>query len=410
MKKKPSSLIVANRQVAWHLDWTGGVLRTSSFENRLSGLRFYLCRVQELTLVFSAAVEAVAEPLRRVGDFVVHTARQSRSDRAEFRLHSPTLNMEVTLHLRLDGATRRKWVEVTNLSRDECLLLDVELDDFTTEALVTGGGGHGKPVFIEEEVFAAIEHPSGDNKGVQNRVQLAHHPGRRLAPKGKFRSHVALVSVAATGRANSHFIDYIQARTKPRQKMTAIYTPFGVNNQWGAHPTLSDEETLDVLELMGKLRKKGVSFDYFTLDMGWVDFSSDLTRFRPTSFPHGPAQMIEQVKALGMEFVLWFATTWGLQSCWDYPPAFANGKPPTQAYREGYFLGAEGLSFCFGETNYFSIFKKAILHHIRTNRVRFLKFDGGFYNCDKTDHGHLPGKYATEAMHEKLIDLADLSL
>ncbi len=404
--KKPSSLVVANRQVAWHLDWSGGVLRTASFENRLSGLRFNLCRVQELTLVFSAAVDAVAEPLLRVGDFVVRRARQMRADRAEFELHSPTLKMEVRLHLRLDGATRRKWVEVTNSSREECLLLDVELDDFTTEALVTGGG-QGKPVFIEEEVFAAIEHPSGDNKGVQNRVQLAHCPGRRLPRQGKFLSHVALVSVAAPGQANAHFIDYIQTRTKPRPKMTAIYTPFGVNNQWGAHPTLSDEETLDVLDRIGKLQKEGVSFDYFTLDTGWVDFNSDLTRFKPTSYPHGPGRMIERVRALGMKFGLWFATTWGLQSCWDYPAAFAEGKPPAQIYREGYHLGADGLRFCFAEANYYSIFKKAILHHIRKNRVKFLKFDGGFYSCDQTDHGHLPGKYATEAMHEKLIDLAD---
>jgi hypothetical protein len=404
--RNPSTLTIVNRQLAWRFDWSEGALRSTGFENRLSGKLHVLAAVRELALLFSAAVDRVAEPLVRVDDFVVRRARQARADRAEFELQSPTRKIGVTLRVQLVGPTRRKWVEFANRSTEECLLLDVELDDFTAGAPVTGGG-HGKPVFMAEEVFAAIEHPTGDNKVTGQRVQMAHYPGRRLAPRAKFRSRVALVSVAAPGRVNAHFIDYVQARTQPRPRMTAIYTPFGINNQWGAHPTLNDEETLDVLELARKLQKKGVFFDYFTLDTGWVDFSSDLTRFKPTSYPHGPDEVIKRTKALGMKFGLWFGTTWGLQSCWDYPPAFADKKPPTQLYREGYHLGADGVFFCFGEDNYYSIFKKAVLHHIRKNGVKFLKFDGGYYHCDKTEHGHLPGKYATEAMYEKLIDLAD---
>lgn len=404
--KSPSTLTLTNRQVAWHFDWSGGALCTSAFENRLSGKSFPLSAVRELALVFSAAVDRVAEPLVRVEDFVVRRARQTRADRAEFELESPSRKLGVTLHVQLDGPTRRKWVEVVNTSKEEVLLLDVELDDFTTEAVLTGGG-HGKPVFIADEVFAAIEHPVGDNKVTAQRVLLAHYPGLRLRPRAKFASKVALVSVALPGAINRHFVDYIQARTQPRKKMMAVYTPFGINNQWGAHPTLNDEETLDVLGLLGKLKKKGVTFDYFTLDTGWVDFSSDLTKFKPTSYPNGPDAMLKRAKSLGMKFGLWFGTTWGLQSCWDYPPAFPDGKPPTQLYREGYHLGADGVFFCFGEDNYYSIFKKAVLHHVRENGIKFLKFDGGYYHCDKTEHGHLPGKYATEAMFEKLIDLAE---
>jgi len=406
MKAKTSSaLTLTNRQMAWHFDWSRGALHTTGFENRVSGQNYPLSDGRELALVFSAAVDRVAEPLVRVDDFVVQHARQSRPDRAEFELRSPSRQIGVTLRFQLDGPTRRKWVEVINTAREEGLLLGVELDDFTMTAPLTGGG-HGKPVFIADEIFAAIEHPVGDNKVTAQRLQMAHYPGRRLPPKGKFRSYVALVSVAAPGRANAEFIDYIQARTKPRPKLMSVYTPFGINNQWGAHPTLSDEETMDVLELTAKLQKKGVHFDYFTLDTGWVDFSSDLTKFKPTSYPHGPKAMLKRSKALGMKFGLWFGTTWGLQSCWDYPPAFADGKPPTQLYREGYHLGADGVFFCFGEDNYYSIFKKAVLHHVRENGIKFLKFDGGYYHCDKTEHGHLPGKYATEAMFEKLIDLA----
>ena len=48
-----------------------------------------------------------------------------------------------------------------------------------------------------------------------------------------------------------------------------------------------------------------------------------------------------------------------------------------------------------------------MLHHVRNNGVRFLKFDGGNYACNDLAHGHLPGKYATERMHDMLIELAD---
>src|ERR1017187_9758277 len=50
--------------------------------------------------------------------------------------------------------------------------------------------------------------------------------------------------------------------------------------------------------------------------------------------------------------------------------------------------------------------KNAVLHHVRENHVRFLKFDGGSYYCESTAHGHLPGKYSVEPMFENLIDVA----
>lgn len=406
MKPKKRELVLANRQLAWHFNWKDGALRTSCFENRLSGLRFDLCGVQELALVFSAATDRVAEPLLRVADFVVREARQTRADRVVFELRSRSLKIEVRLHFQLEGPTRRKRVEVTNASKAELLLLDVEMDDFTTEA-VTTGGGPGKPVFIEDEVFAAIEHPAGANLGAKGRVQLAHYPGRRLAPGGQFRSHVSLVSVAPSGQAGAHFVTYIQRKSRPRPKMMSVYTPFGINSQFGSSPTLDDEQMLDVLGLLRNFRKKGATFDYFTLDTGWVDPGSDLTRFKPTSFPNGPGAMLKQVKAQHMKFGLWLATSWGLQSCWNYPGAFPDGRPPTQLYREGHPPGLGGLDFCLGEENYFSILKKAVLHHVRENGVRFLKFDGGSYFCERTDHGHLPGKYSVEPMHEKLIDIAN---
>lgn len=406
MAPPKESLTLANEHATWTFAWADGRLQTTGFTNRHSGRPYAFDRAVELAFVFSAAVERVAEPRRRVDRFTLVRTRRSNPRHAVFTLRCPRPALDVALHVELDGPTRRKWIEITNASRQALLLLDVQLDDFAVDAPL-GGGGTGEPIFIADEVFAAIEHPSAENHAAESRVTLTHFPGRRLTPGAKFRSKVALVSVAPAGRARPHFLDYLKAHSRPRPGFVSVYTPFGINNQWGAHPTLDDEQLLDVLGELRELRRHGVAFDYFTLDTGWVDPSSDLTRFKPTSFPHGPAAVIAATRRQGMKFGLWFATSWGWQSCWDHEPAFADGRPPRPAYREGYPEGGGGLDFCLGEDRYFSLLKRAVLHHVKHHHVRFLKFDGGYYHCDNPAHGHLPGRYGTEAMHERLIELAD---
>ncbi|MBS0664736.1 MAG: hypothetical protein JSR48_15825 [Verrucomicrobia bacterium] len=403
---EPTGLIdLSNEQVAWQFRWQDGTPSGDVLVNRRTGRTTRFDGAVELALVFSAAVDQVAEPFARVADFAVTGVRVRGRQAAVVGLRSRGTGHEARLHLELDGPTRRKWIEFENRSGHELLLLDVELENFPYAGAVTDGGA-GQPLFLDGEAFAAIEHPSGENLGDQNRVRLLHHPGRRLAPGASFRSQVALLSVAPAGGAREHFLSYLEAKSRPRPGMIGVYTPFGINNQWGACPALDDEQALEVLGHLAELKDRGVTFDYFTLDTGWIDAASDLTRFKPTAFPHGPDAMLRRVRSLHLKFGLWFATSWGLQSCWDYPGAFADGKPPTQLYREGFPLGADGLTFCLGERRYQDILARGVLHHVRKNGVRFLKFDGGSYACDRLDHGHLPGKYATEAMHEWLIDLA----
>lgn len=399
-------LTLANDQLAWHFDWSDGQLRSLHFDNKLSGHRFALSDVQELALMFSAALDQPAQPMARAADFEVRGMRRLDAEHAVFDLHSPTLNLGVALHFQLEGPTRRKWAEVTNQSGKELLLLDVELDDFKTGGLASGGG-EGQPVFVEGEFFAAIEHPAGTNRADNARVQLTHFPGKRLAVGATFRSHVALVSVAKAGQARPHFVSYLQGKSRRPKRAISVFTPFGINNLWGGCPTLDDEETLHVLDVVEQWQKKGMRFDYFTLDTGWVDPTSDLTRFRPTCYPNGPGKIVERVKALNMKFGLWFATSWGAQSAWENPAAFPGGTPPGLPWREGYPITREGINFCVGTKHYHEMLKNAVLYHMRSNNVRLLKFDGGDYVCNVAGHGHLTDKYSVEARFANLIDIAD---
>jgi hypothetical protein len=80
------------------------------------------------------------------------------------------------------------------------------------------------------------------------------------------------------------------------------------------------------------------------------------------------------------------------------PLTWRNGNPALTDY---------AASFCLAAPPYFRMLKEAVLHHVRNNGVRFLKFDSSNFACDDLSHGHLPGRYATEAMHDMLIELAD---
>ena len=107
-----------------------------------------------------------------------------------------------------------------------------------------------------------------------------------------------------------------------------------------------------------------------------------------------------------MKFGLWFATAWGAESAWDNPAAFRNGQRGSLPWREGYPITREGVSFCIGDQPYYQMLKKAVLYHIKENGVRLVKFDGGDYVCNLTDHTHLPGKYSVDTRFENLIDIA----
>ncbi|MEO7298078.1 MAG: DUF4038 domain-containing protein, partial [Verrucomicrobiota bacterium] len=144
-KNASNELTLSNDQIAWQFDWSDGHLRSSFFDNKISGHRFALSGEQELALVFSAEADRMEQPLARASDFKVRGMRRVDAQHVVFDLRSSVLKIEVALHVQLDGATRRKWAEVKNQTGKELLLLDVELDDLTTDGIASGGG-EGQPV------------------------------------------------------------------------------------------------------------------------------------------------------------------------------------------------------------------------------------------------------------------------
>ncbi len=391
-------------------------IRTRGYDKHFGGYSDDVIRHSVFEPVLADQFVTVGQPHLRISDFSVESYEQTSAAHASFTLASPSLGIKVIASYQLDGPTRRKWVEVENTGAKELLLLDAQIDDFGTEAAVSEGG-QGEPVFLGDEAFAAIEHPAGLNQGDSGRVSLMHFPGQRIAAGATWRSHTALVSVTKTGQSLDGFLDYVQKRSPRKKKLISIYTPFGINNQWGGCPTLDDNETLRVLDRLEEWQRKGVKFDYFTLDWGWVDPTSDLTRFAPPCYPQGERKIVERVRALGMKFGLWFSVSFGGKSNGEYPlvaPSFiprpGDPDPPAPSqlvYRNGYVAdGGAPEVLCVASEPYASMLRDAVLHQIRENGLKFFKLDTGNYHCNSTRHGHLPGKYSTEAMYESLLGIA----
>lgn len=392
-------------------------VRTRGFDKHFGGLRDEVLRHYVYEPFWADQFISVGEPYLRVSDFEVQQIQQSSPEKVIFRLQSPSQGLRAVACYELSGVTRRKWLEIENSGGKELLLLDAQIDDFATGTTTTEGGP-GTPIFLADEAFAVFEHPAGLDQGEQGRIRLTHFPGRRLPPGGKWRSNVALVGVAKAGGALDQFTSCIQEKSPRKKQALSLFTPYGINNQWGACGALDDEQTLDVLSVLEKWQKQGFKFDYFTLDTGWMDHASDLKHFAPQCYPNGPAKIAERVKDLGMKFGLWFSTTGGGWSCIENPAVAPSlipkpGSPPQPvlpqvAYRNGYIAnGGVSGSLCPASEPYFHILRDAVLYHIRENGLKFFKLDSGYYYCNSTLHDHLPGKYSTEAMYNRLLDIAD---
>ena len=164
---------------------------------------------------------------------------------------------------------------------------------------------------------------------------------------------------------------------------------------------LTEEIALDTVEMLRELRARGITFDYYIIDHGWTDESSDLTWFKPDTFPNGPGKLVEQLQEIGVNLGLWFATNNAPASCGHYPPV----QDCTTPHGSKYHLRSN-RELCMAAEPYRTIFRNALLHHIRENKVRAIKIDMARLYCNSTEHDHLPGKYSLEAQMDAMVETA----
>ncbi len=364
--------------------------------------------VDQYVAAAPAQIEVVADRLIR------HSAtRTPDTAGVDAELSDETGRLRFTVRYWVNAAdpVLHKQVEVRNDGDAQLTLLEMDLHTMTGDRPVTAGG-LGWPCIVGEELFCGIRHPAGLAQGQGHELRLRLFPGRELAPGETYASKVAVFGAGPAGEGSQSFLRYLE-RHSPRSKAprwVSLYDVYGWHDIAGIdHPTPVTEELVQrSLDALAEFQKRGITFDFYDIDTGWNNPDGDLTDFDPRLFPSGPEPIVQRIHDMGMKFGLWVSPAAGPMAFHPdaHNPALAPcGTLPRDASPTGSSGGLRG-SLCLASEPWRSMFREALLHHVRAHGVRNYKLDGNAFFCTNPDpnHRHLPGKYAIEPIMDALIE------
>ncbi|MBI4025582.1 MAG: hypothetical protein HY360_11425 [Verrucomicrobia bacterium] len=334
------------------------------------------------------------------------TQQKGRAAEAVFDLKSSGLAARVIYRWNANEPTLHKFVQITNQSGRDVRLMNVRLGSYRTGAGVSDGE-QGFPVYLDDERFVGLAHPAGWAMGENGRVELRQYPGKALAPGERFDCMEIVLGVAAKGGARRAFHDHVRSRMRrvrrEHNQPYAIFEPFG---SWPIPQDafLGDKESeallLDNLRKVGRAqREQGCGFDYYSLEF-WADQRGDLERPHADLFPNGFSVLKRELRKHKMKMGLWL-DNW----CICDNPVMSPSRAGDPAYHSNPDPGRLLHFICLASEPARTIHETALRHHLRTNGVRLLKFDSLRAICYNPAHGHLPGLYSIEAIHESVIGL-----
>ncbi len=233
----------------------------------------------------------------------------------------------------------------------------------------------GQPIYVGD-LFLAIAHPGAGNFTTATGVacRLAAHD--EIAPDAPFQSREFVLGAGEAGAARRALLGYIDA-TRP----VASHMIFLVNDWYWrdkSHP-------LEAMQAFARMKQEtGVPLDSFTLDDGW-DFDWDAAtgvwgRLSPKRFPGGWESLLAAGRPADIGVSLWFGPIGG----------YGATRKKRLPYAQSLGFEINGDRLCLAGTRY--------QQHVTDSFSRwaaqgmdYIKVDGFWPNCEKTDHGHATG-------------------
>lgn len=274
------------------------------------------------------------------------------------------------------------------------VLLDEPFDEAISFQMT---GWQSYPVF-GEQFFLGVAFPVAQSTVADGRARLSHAPGRTIPVPGEFRSHDAVIGVGPKDRVREAFEAYV-ASFRP----IADTVHFNYNSWWTSPVPFSEADILGLIaEFDEKLFKRhGVSFDTFTIDMGWSD-PQGIWKVGEKLFPNGFAPLTAALAGQKARLGLW----WSPSNCYS-PSSFDNNWAAAQGY-ETFSLprpnGPPMVLACLGRgTRYQREAAENLGRIVRESGLGQMKFDGYLSECPVNAHGHQPGELSREAIADGMI-------
>ncbi len=296
------------------------------------------------------------------------------------------------------GGFLRKYVTVNfsgaagaDLTLLKVVLLDEALPD---KVIYSHSGGQSHPIFTDENFFG-VEFPVANATTSQNRIVLSHLPGKTLKGDERYRSRDAVIGVCRQGQVREAFVDYIAA-FRPQSRMH-----FNYNSWWTSAVPFTEAEMLGLIQQFetNLFQPNGVSFDSFTIDLGW-SARNGIWQIDPKLFPQGFAPLQQALARSRSRLGIW----WSPGNFYS-PQSFDNEWAAAAGYETYQNPGASTRLACLAGPRYQADTKKSLLAMATANHLGQMKFDGYGLQCSATNHGHLPGELSGERVAEGMIDI-----
>ncbi len=346
----------------------------------------------------------VGTPLRTPKLHVTRVETTREGDRGELKVtlrgDRPALSAIVTYRWNGTEPVLHKFAEIQNKGSAAIRLMNVRLGSYST-GMTVSEGEQGFPVYVGNQFFTSVAHPSGWATGQEGEVRLRQYPGQKLRPGERFACMETVLGVAAVGEARPAFLDHVQSRLRRVQrghdKAYAIFESFGSwpsGDFWGA---TEDHSLKQIEQVVAAEQRAGCRYDLYTIEL-WRDVAGDIERPDPKRFPTGFHNIQQALEKLGIDLGLWTCTS---LAGWSI-----GGNPVIGgAYTHDPAYGPDEVWLCLATDPLKTMFVSAFREHIRKNRLRLLKLDGTSAICYNPTHDHLPGLYSTEAIQNALIDI-----
>lgn len=316
--------------------------------------------------------------------------------------------LDAVLHLEWSAKENvlRKWAEyrLTGMYAP-AQICSVVLDAFDANLLTAPFAAHpprSMPAFLDG-FFAGIEFPVAATRVEGDRLIVGHKPFMDVLPEVRYRTRTAVYGLVQTGDARQAFHQYIE-RHRPAPK--GLH--FNYNSWWTTPAPFSEADVLGLMKVFEENLYKAhrISFDTFTIDMGWSDANS-IWGINRELFPDGFAHIQKGAERMGSHLGLWTSPSS------FYGPALDNEWAQEAGY--GTFTLSWGEHevrlLSLGDERYAAAFREQLAGLIRRYDIRQVKLDGFFLGYDYMAGPHSAeqtaegGIAAFEAMREANPDV-----